>query len=297
MGKVVVVGSSNTDMVFSCSNMPRPGETITGQSFDIIPGGKGANQAVAAVRAGASVTFIARTGNDQFGLNAVKGYEKDNIDTSYISTDAERPSGTAMIMVDASGQNSIIVVPGANGNLSPTDIKKAEESIRDADVVLIQLEIPLSTVGFALKMARKYNTLTILNPAPAIKLPEEILAYVDLITPNETETLLLTDILPENESLLKAAASDLHRNIAMVVITLGEKGAYLSTREMSLIIPSERVKAVDTTAAGDVFNGYLAAALADGRSLTEAVQSANKAASRSVLKKGAQPSIPYKHEL
>ncbi len=297
MGKVVVIGSSNTDMVFNCKKMPLPGETITGNAFDIIPGGKGANQAVAAARAGAAVTFIARVGNDDFGRRAVDGYRKDGINTSYISTDPDQPSGTAMIMVDESGQNSIVVVPGANGNLMPEDITKAEEAIREADVVLIQLEIPIPTVQHALSLARRYGTMTILNPAPAIPLAASLLNLVDLITPNETETHLLTGIEPDSEETLQAAADKLRRNTQKAIITLGDKGAFLSTSDSSLTIPVQPVKAVDTTAAGDVFNGFLAAGLSAGKSLGEAIALANQAASRSVTKKGAQPSIPHLNEL
>jgi ribokinase len=297
MGNVVVVGSSNTDMVFGCSGMPKPGETITGKSFDIFPGGKGANQAVAAARAGASVTFIARVGNDHFGKKAIQDYGRDKINTSYISTDPDLPSGTAMIMVDETGQNSIVVVPGANGNLRPEDIDKAEEVFRDADILLLQLEIPLNAVEHALKLAKKYGVLTILNPAPAVKLDTAILSLVDLITPNETETSLLTGIFPQENDTLNSAADHLHHSVRNVIITIGEKGAFLSTGETASVIPAEQVKAQDTTAAGDVFNGYLAAALAHGKTLQEATKMANKAACLSVQKKGAQPSIPYYSEL
>ncbi len=295
MGKVVVIGSSNTDMVFGCNTMPAPGETISGHSFDIIAGGKGANQAVAAARAGADVTFIAKVGNDDFGRSAIRGYQQDKINTEYISIDPDLPSGTAMIMVDDSGQNSIVVVPGANGKLRPEDI--SNDVIRDADVVLLQLEIPLRTVQHVLELAKEYNTLTILNPAPAVKLSDSVLSLVDLITPNETETSILTGIFPTNETSIRAAANELLKYVESVIITLGDKGSYLATKDNALQIPVEPVKAVDSTAAGDVFNGYLAAALADNKSIEMAIKEAGKAAARSVLSKGAQPSIPYLEEL
>jgi ribokinase len=277
--------------------MPHPGETVTGRAFDIIPGGKGANQAVAAARAGAAVTFVSRIGNDNFGLNAVRGYEKDNINTCYISIDPAVDSGTAMIMVEDSGQNSIVVVPGANENLSPHDIDKAQDEIMEADVVLLQLEIPLTTVEYTLAIAKKYKKRTILNPAPAVRLPESILAHVDIITPNETETALLTSVLPTDDLTLQAASKILHKYVQTVIITLGERGAYFSTGDKSLIIPAQKVKPIDTTAAGDVFNGYLAAALASNLTLQDAIRRANDAAALSVLKHGAQPSIPYSQEL
>lgn len=295
MKKIIVVGSSNTDMVVTSPKLPLPGETIMGSHFDVIAGGKGANQAVAAARAGGRVTFIAKVGNDNLGQKAIEGYKADDIDTSGIFIDEDNPSGVAVILVNESnGQNSIVVAPGANGNLSVEDIQKAEHHFAEAGVLLIQLEIPIPTVTFALQTAKKYGLTTILNPAPAQALDNELLQLVDIITPNETETHILVGILPEDdESIRNAAALLLDKVNESAIITLGSKGAYYASKNGHAgIIPTNKVNAVDTTAAGDVFNGYLAAALTMGKSLEQAIVMANKAASFSVTRKGAQPSIP-----
>lgn len=295
MGKIIVIGSSNTDMVVTSSKMPLPGETVLGSEFDIIQGGKGANQAVAVARAGGNVTFIAKVGNDSFGTNAINGYKADNIDTNYVLIDDNKPTGVAVIIVDEnSGQNSIVVAPGANGNLSVEDIEKVESEIKSADILLIQLEIPLKTVMFALKLAKENGIKTILNPAPAKLLSDDILKKIDIITPNETETEILTGIeITDDASMKKAAAILLESINDTVIITLGSKGAYyLNKSGEEGIVPAQKVNAVDTTAAGDVFNGYLAASLATKKPLHDSILLANKAAAISVLGKGAQPSIP-----
>lgn len=295
MGKIIVIGSSNTDMVVTSSKMPLPGETVLGSEFDIIQGGKGANQAVAVARAGGNVTFIAKVGNDSFGTNAINGYKADNIDTNYVLIDDNKPTGVAVIIVDEnSGQNSIVVAPGANGNLSVEDIEKVESEIKSADILLIQLEIPLKTVMFALKLAKENGIKTILNPAPAKLLSDDILKKIDIITPNETETEILTGIeITDDASMKKAAAILLESINDTVIITLGSKGAYyLNKTGEEGIVPAQKVNAVDTTAAGDVFNGYLAASLATKNPLHDSILLANKAAAISVLGKGAQPSIP-----
>lgn len=295
MGKIIVIGSSNTDMVVTSSKMPLPGETVLGSEFDIIQGGKGANQAVAVARAGGNVTFIAKVGNDSFGTNAINGYKADNIDTNYVLIDDNKPTGVAVIIVDEnSGQNSIVVAPGANGNLSVEDIEKVESEIKSADILLIQLEIPLKTVMFALKLAKENGIKTILNPAPAKLLSDDILKKIDIITPNETETEILTGIeITDDASMKKAAAILLESINDTVIITLGSKGAYyLNKTGEEGIVPAQKVNAVDTTAAGDVFNGYLAASLATKKPLHDSILLANKAAAISVLGKGAQPSIP-----
>ncbi len=299
MPKVIVVGSSNADMVFTTPKMPSPGETVIGTSFEVIPGGKGANQAVAAARAGAEVVFIAKVGADDLGEAALEGYRKDGIDVGHISRDPGVSSGVAMIMVDSnSGENSIVVAPGANALLSPHDIEDAWKEIRGAGALLVQLETPIETVQRALELAREYDVPTILNPAPAQALSAEVLGLVDYITPNETETQLLTGIWPENEAERQRASSRLLERVGHVVITLGSQGAYLATRDGTRrILPAPQVKPVDTTAAGDVFNGYLAAALAAGKDLEEAVRVAIQAASISVTQKGAQPSIPLARDL
>lgn len=300
MGKIIVIGSSNTDMVITSPKLPLPGETVLGNEFDIIAGGKGANQAVAAARAGGKVTFIAKVGDDDFGKNAIEGYNQDKINTSFITVDKEKPSGVAVILVDElTGQNSIVVAPGSNSKLSVADIDAIELEIKTAQVVLVQLEIPLDTVERALKFAKEAGVKTILNPAPAQALSNELLSYVDIITPNETETQVLIGIDPSDSSKVEEAAQTLLNKVGeTALITLGSKGVYYASKNGDNgYVETTKVNAVDTTAAGDVFNGYLAAQLAEGNSLVEAIKIANKAATISVTRKGAQPSIPQLNEL
>jgi len=300
MGKIVVIGSSNTDMVLRSQKIPAAGETVLGMDFTIVQGGKGANQAVAAARAGGDVTFIARLGNDEFGKQAIQGYKKDGIDTDYIQLDPAKPTGVAVIIVDVkTGQNSIVVAPGSNGCLSVNDIRSAEGLIKDADLVLMQLEIPLDVVQFALVLAKKHGVKTILNPAPARVVGDDFLRLVDIITPNETEAEILTGIRPVDESSAREAAIRLLAKVnEAVLITMGSQGVYFISRNgKSRLVPAKKVKAIDTTAAGDVFNGYFACALANGSGYDEAILLANKAAAISVTRSGAQPSIPYASEL
>ena len=300
MGKIVVIGSSNTDMVVRSSKMPAPGETVLGNEFDVIPGGKGANQAVAAARAGGEVTFITKVGNDDFGKKAIAGYQKDKINTEHILVDQEAPSGVALIIVDDStGQNTIVVAPGANAKLSEEDIQQMEAIIKEADIVLLQLETSIEAVFMALKMAKANGIKTILNPAPAQALSDELLSFVDIITPNESETEILIGIHPEEkEEIIKASDILLEKVNDSVIITLGSKGVYFASKNGDNdFVPTTKVDAIDTTAAGDVFNGYLATALSSGRPLLEAIQQANRAAAISVTRRGAQPSVPFKNEI
>ena len=301
MGKVMVIGSSNTDMVITTAKIPVPGETIMGNDFSIIPGGKGANQAVAAARAGSETIFITKTGDDDFGRKALEGYKLDKINTDKIFVDPDTPSGVAVIIVDiTTGQNSIVVAPGSNSNLTPENIRQIEPDIIKSDVLLVQLEIPIHSVESALKIASENNVKTILDPAPAQNLTDHLLAMVDIITPNESETFILTGIHPDSEENTKKAGDDLLKKVKeSVIITLGGKGVYYCSKKngAQIFIPTREVKAVDTTAAGDVFNGYLAAELANGKNLIEAIEMANQAATYSVCHKGAQTSIPYLKDL
>lgn len=296
--KIVVVGSSNTDMIVKVPRIPRPGETILGGKFSTAAGGKGANQAVAAARAGGQVTFIARVGDDMFGQQALRGFEADGIDVQHVKTDPSEPSGVALIFVDEKGENSIAVASGANACLSPQDVDEAAAAIRSADILLMQLETPLPTVQRAAEIARGAGVKVILNPAPAMPLNDALLANLTLITPNESEAELLTGVgVTDTASAEAAAKALLDRGVEVAIITLGSKGALLKTSKLTKVIPGFKVTAVDATAAGDVFNGSLAVALAEGKGLEEAVRFANAAAALSVTKLGAQPSIPKREEI
>lgn len=300
MGKIVVIGSSNTDMVVFAQNLPLPGESKLGNDFNIHQGGKGGNQAVAAARAGGDVNFIAKVGKDEFGKKAIESYEKENICTDYILIDEQEPSGIALIMVsESTGQNSILVAPGANHKLCKEDIEKHEDMISRADVLLVQLEIPMETVSYALKLAKKHGVTTILNPAPAQYINAETWKYVDYITPNEAETNFLVGVNPKTNTTMKQAAGLLLEKVNKgVVLTLAGKGAYYASKEgKSILVPTIKVAAVDTTAAGDVFNGYLAYGISEGLWVRNSIIMANKAATISVTRKGAQSSIPHKEEI
>lgn len=298
---VVVVGSSNTDMIIQMKTIPRPGETLLGGKFSIAPGGKGANQAVGAARAarpGTQVVFVAKVGKDIFGEQAITGFKKDKIQTDYVFQDSNNPSGVALIFVADDGKNSIAVASGANSALSPADVKKASQAIKNADILVLQLETPLETVRTAIEIADQAGVPIILNPAPVQKLPPEILRKVTLLTPNEIEAETLTGIAVKNKTAAAQAAQILHDlGVPIVIITLGAKGAYLSTPTVKQMIKPFPVKALDTTAAGDIFNGSLAASLSEGTGLLEAVHFASAAAALSVTKLGAQPSAPKRREI
>lgn len=299
MKRIVVVGSSNTDLIIKVSEIPRPGETLLGGEFMTFPGGKGANQAVAAARAGGDVVFVAAVGDDAYGEEAIKGYRLDNINTEDIKVCKGVPSGIAMITISDKGENAITVASGANAELTPADLEEAEEPFDEADYMLIQLETPLDTVLKAVELCTNFNTRVILNPAPAADLSDEILKGVSILTPNETEAERLTGITVTDEKTAAEAADVLHkRGIETVIITLGPEGAYLSDQDSGTqkLIAGFTVNPVDTTAAGDVFNGQLAVALAEGEALEEAVRIAHAAAALSVQKLGAQSSIPRREE-
>lgn len=302
--QILVVGSSNTDMVVKAAKLPAPGETVIGGTFLMNPGGKGANQAVAVARlidasAGGSVTFVAKVGNDIFGRQALSGFEREGINTSYIQTDTDNPSGVALINVDASGENCITVAPGSNANLLPAETETAIQTAEPDALVLLQLEIPLPTVEYVIRQAAERGLRVILNPAPAQPLPAGLFPNLFLITPNETEAELLTGIRVTDLPTAQQAAQKFHHmGVTNVVITLGSKGAYLHTPEnQGQLIEAPSVKAIDTTAAGDCFNGALTVALSEGKPLPDAVAFACKAASISVTRMGAQASVPYRNEL
>ena len=298
MNKIIVIGSANTDMVVRTDNLPLPGETKLGGTFFMNPGGKGANQAVAAARLGGMVTFVGKIGDDIFGKEAIQQLKNEGINVDYVAVDRENPSGIALITVNERGENSIVVAPGSNGTLSLEDINKAMSELDESEFVLIQLEIPIPTVEYIVRMAAQKQKKVILNPAPATKLSDELLKYLYLITPNETEAELLTGIkITDEKSALKAAV-DLHlKGVEIVIITMGAAGAFLLVNGRWEVIKAPKVEAVDTTAAGDTFNGALAVALSEGKTIQESICFANKAASISVTRNGAQSSVPFRKEL
>ncbi len=296
--RILVLGSSNTDMIIKLDRIPRPGETILGGEFVTAPGGKGANQAVGAARAGGQVAFVARVGRDMFGEQAVAGFKRDGINVDFVLRDTAAPSGVALIFVAKDGENSIAVASGANARLLPADVKKARSAFSQADVLVMQLETPLSTVQAAADLAARHGLRVILNPAPARPLPDKLLRRVSILTPNETEAELLTGIKVDGEAAAAKAADQLRRRgVQTVIITLGARGAFVCSAEVKQLVPGFKVKATDTTAAGDIFNGALAVALAEGQPLLDAVRFANAAAALSVTKLGAQPSAPARTEI
>lgn len=295
---IVVVGSSNTDMIIKLDRIPKPGETILGGEFVTAAGGKGANQAVAAARAGGAVTFVARVGDDMFGAQAIAGFERDGIDVQYVFRDKKQPSGVALIFVARDGENSIAVASGANGQLSPADVKKAARVIGDAGTLVMQLETPVQTVMAAASIASRKGVRVILNPAPARTLDDSLLKLVTILTPNETEAELLTGIkVRDDETADKAARALMARGVQTVILTLGSRGAFVRSADVAQRVPGFKVKPVDTTAAGDVFNGALAVALSDGMSLLDAVRFANAAGALSTMRMGAQPSAPKRKDI
>jgi ribokinase len=296
--KIVVVGSSNTDMIVQLPHLPKPGETVSGGAFSTAAGGKGANQAVAAARAGANVGLVARVGEDSFGEQAIAGFVGDGIDVSHVIRNPAAPSGVALIFVDDGGENCIAVAPGANATLTPEDVEAAEDLITGAEVVVMQLETPIETVGRAAALAREHGVRVILNPAPARQLSDEILGNVSILTPNESEAELLTGIQVSDDAGAEEAARALSaRGVDIVILTLGSRGAYVFESDSGELVPGFEVQVVDTTAAGDVFNGSLAVGLAEGLPLARAVRFANAAAALSVTRLGAQPSAPTRSEI
>jgi ribokinase len=292
---MIVVGSSNTDMVVKSSHLPAPGETVLGADLVVAHGGKGANQAVAAARLGAPVAFVASLGDDAFGREALAHYQREGIDVEFVRLRPGIPSGVALIVVDAGGENQIAVAPGANAHLRPADVEEARPLLDEHRVMLLQLETPLETVLAAARLGCRAGHTVILNPAPAPlhPLPDKLLALVDVLTPNETEAARLS-----GEATPEAAARRLRASGAgTVVVTLGKTGALLATSEAEMLIPGFQVVAVDATAAGDAFNGGLAAAIERGEPLPDAIRYGHAVAALAVTRLGAQPSLPTAHEV
>ncbi len=296
--KLLVVGSSNTDMVIKAAHLPGPGETIIGNSFFMNPGGKGANQAVAAARLGGNVTFICKTGNDIFGRQSIELFEEEGINTSHLLSDPKNPSGVALITVDENAENCIVVASGANATLSPADLQKLKHVIEESRIVLMQLEIPLETVEFVAKTAAAHGVRVLLNPAPACNLSDDLLKCISIITPNKTEAEMLTGVKVKNITSAREAAQIISdRGVDTVIITLGANGALILHEGEFTHVPAVPVKAIDTTAAGDVFNGALAVSLAESDDIIAATTLACKAAAISVTRMGAQSSVPFKKEV
>jgi ribokinase len=284
-------------MVVKSKKLPLPGETILGGTFLMNAGGKGANQAVAAARLGGNVTLVAKVGNDIFGKQSIEGFEKENINTGFVFVDDEVPSGTALIMVNEDGENCIVVAPGANAKLLPADIEQVK-NIAEAEIILMQLEIPMETIASVIKIAKVNDQKVIINPAPAQSLNDELLDGLFLITPNETEATLLTGITVVDEEAAAIAANVfLNKGVQNVIITLGKQGAYFQNKHVKFSVNAPAVKALDTTAAGDTFSGAIAVALTENMEWEQAIQFAVNAASISVTRMGAQASVPYRHEI
>jgi len=296
--KIVVLGSTNTDMVVTGNRIPAPGETVSGGRFMMNPGGKGANQAVAVARLAAhkgACAFIAKVGDDLFGRDTARRMKRDGIDARLI-VDRKEPSGTALILVDSKGQNVISVALGSNGTLSPGDIAPHRAAIENSAALLMQLETPMETVCTAARWAHEKGVTVVLNPAPAAKLPKDLYRRLDWITPNETEAELLTGVKVEDAAGAARAVSVLRRRgVKHVLVTMGSKGVFCG--DCGKLFPCRRVRAVDCVAAGDTFNGAFVVAISEGRTVPEAIDFAQKAAAISVTRPGAQSSVPYRREV
>jgi ribokinase len=292
---VTVVGSTNTDLVIKTPRLPNAGETVKGTGFQFFPGGKGANQAVAAARLGAEVNFITKIGRDDFGNQALANFKHEGIKTDYILVDENNSSGVALIEVDQTGQNRIVISPGANGNLTVDDIKPIKHVIENSDVLLLQLEIPLETVGYVMEIGASAGAIVILNPAPAEKIPIKFYQHISIVTPNQTEATLLTGL--ESGQYDEIADWLRQKGVNTAIITLGQKGAYYKSTTDRREVPGFQVKAIDTTAAGDAFNAGLAVAIGEGCLLRDAICFANAAGALAVTKMGAQPSMPKRSDV
>lgn len=295
MGKIVIIGSSNTDLVVKSAQIPVAGQTILGDSFKVVAGGKGANQAVAAKRLGGDVVFVTKLGKDSFGDNTCKALVEEGFNPEYIFRDEEAASGVALINVSASGENSIVVAPGANFTFTKEDIDSVADQVRSAEIVLLQLEIPMEIVRYVVDLAYSNGVKVVLNPAPAAPLDDDLLSKLYIITPNETESGCLCR--ESSEDVESNARMLLSKGVKNVIVTLGGNGSLLMTPNGSMVIPALKVDAVDTTAAGDTYNGALCVALASGKTLHDAVVFATKASAISVTREGAQPSLPTLEEV
>ncbi|WP_419726683.1 ribokinase [Terrisporobacter petrolearius] len=292
MKNICVIGSLNMDLVVNVDTMPKPGQTLLGGNFKEVPGGKGANQAVAMARLEGNISMIGKVGNDSFGKTLIEALNNDNVNTNHVHI-ANCSTGVAFITVDKNAQNAIVVAPGANFQLTKDDIGKNIDCIKNSDIVVIQLETPLETVKYALQVAKDLNKYTILNPAPAVKLDDEIIKNVDLLTPNETELEIISEIKIENEDdIIKAASKVIQKGVKELIVTLGSKGSLYINEEKSFFKSACKVEAVDTTAAGDSFTGALAVALSNNKTMEEAMDFASKVGALSVMKEGAQSSLP-----
>ena len=291
--RIAVVGSSNMDLVVKSNRIPVVGETILGGDFIMVPGGKGANQAVAAAKLGAEVYFVAKLGKDVFAEQSLANFRKETVNTKYVIQTDDAPSGVALMLVDDGGNNLIVVAPGANQKLLPADVENAKSDIASCGAVVAQLEVPIETIECAAKIANDLKVPFVLDPAPARELGPELLSMVDVLTPNETEAQILTGIEVTDEESARAAAGNLlGRGVKAVILTLGDKGFLLADSEQTKYVSSQKVEAVDSTAAGDAFTGSLAVGIAQNKALSEAALFANYVAALSVTKMGAQPSMP-----
>lgn len=298
MSKIIVIGSSNTDLAIKTIRIPEPGETVMGGTFMMTAGGKGANQAVAVARLGGDVAFVTKVGDDMFGDESRARYVKEGLPEKFLLVEKGTPSGVALITVDARGENCIVVAPGANNALTCADVDAVRDEIAAADYLLLQLEIPMEVVEHAAEVAVANGTKVILNPAPAAELSKTLIESLYLITPNRTECQLLSGVAIANEADAGAAAGKLmEMGVKNVIVTLGSKGSLVRTAEGCTVVEACRVKSVDTTAAGDVFNGALCVALSEGKDLVEAARFASRASAISVTRMGAQSSVPYRAEL
>ena len=296
--RLVILGSINADHIIQVPRFAKAGETLLGSGYKIAYGGKGANQAVAAARLGANIDFIGCIGDDGIGQTMKEAFQQDGVNVSGITKIAQSMTGIAMIQVADDGENSIVLAAGANVKLDKNVVVQSATVIEQADALLMQLEIPMESVLTAAKLAKQSQTKVVLNPAPAQILPDELLQQLDMITPNETEAELLTGVkVNDAESAARSAKVFHSKGIHTVLITLGSKGVYFSENGQGQIIPGFRVRATDTTAAGDTFNGALLAALLENQTMSQAIRFAQAAAAISVTRAGAQPSIPYREEV